>query len=96
MCDVMMEILRQWMEFAEREVEEEKVAACCGYRRIGGCDAFSWRCEPTPSPDTPETRQERQYRHSNIFIFVVQLLDLESIFVCLAGYTCTASNRLMA
>jgi hypothetical protein len=31
--DVMMEILRQWMEFVEIEGEEER----CGYRRIGGC-----------------------------------------------------------
>ena len=36
MCDVMMEILRQWMEFVEVEVEEEKTTTCCGYRRIGG------------------------------------------------------------
>ena len=26
MCDVVMEILRQWMDVVEREVEEEKVA----------------------------------------------------------------------
>lgn len=43
MCDVMMEILRQWLEFVKREVEEEKVAACCGYRRIGGCFLLAMR-----------------------------------------------------
>lgn len=28
MCDVVMEILRQWMDVVEGEVEEEKVAEC--------------------------------------------------------------------
>jgi hypothetical protein len=41
MCDVMMEILRQWMELVGRERArgeiEEKAATCCGCRRIGGC-----------------------------------------------------------
>jgi hypothetical protein len=60
MCDVMMEILRQWMELVGRErargeIEEKKAATCCGCRRIGGC--FSWQGGATPSsPNIPKNR----------------------------------------
>jgi len=46
MCDVMMEILRQWMGVRrERELEEEKATNVryCGCRRIGGCFLLAWR-----------------------------------------------------
>jgi hypothetical protein len=80
MCDVMMEILRQWMEFVEREVEEEKAAECCGDRRIGGCFLLAMRGNSFTRHAGNRTRKTiPALRHLHIF----------------AVYTCTASDGLM-